>query len=340
MNLRDRMPGGMDLGPLTNLLASPGVSDVLVNGSSSLWVEQYGRLRELSNPFPDADSVRSYAATLVRAVGKHVDLASPIVDAELPCGIRLHVALPPIAVDGPYLSLRVPTRPAWSLQELTTAGMLTPFLAVLLRAAVRGRANVLVTGATGAGKTSLLSALIGEVPADERIIAVEDVAELRTDHPHFLSLQTRQQNTEGRGGVVLEELVRATLRMRPDRVVVGECRGSELVDLLAALNAGHAGSLATLHAGGVEQVPARLASIALRAGVPPEWLALEASSAVDVIVHVERRGERRLVAEVGTLSADSGGLKAHRVGRVTRSGVWETEPGWATLTRRWSDERV
>jgi pilus assembly protein CpaF len=234
-------------GPLAPLLADPAVTDVLVNGST-VWVDRGCGLCPVQVPLGGPDEVRRLARRLAAACGRRLDEASPYVDARLPDGTRLHAVLPPVATDGPYLSLRTFRQRPFTLDELVRHGTMTRPVAALLAAVVAARLAYLVIGGTGSGKTTLLNTLLGLVPPTERIVLVEDAAELRPVHPHVVGLQARTSNVEGAGAVGLSDLVRQALRMRPDRLVVGECRGAEIVDLLCALNTGHEGGAGTLHA--------------------------------------------------------------------------------------------
>ena len=243
---------------------------------------------------------------LIARGGRHIDEATPAVDVRLGRGIRVHAVLPPVSTVGTLLSVRVPRAAGFPLAALARAGMLDAAQEAMLRDAVATRKNVLVTGAGGAGKTTLLAALLGEAPERERIVLIEDVAELAVAHPHVVSLEARQANLEGAGRVGLDALLREALRMRPDRLVVGECRGAELRELLAALNTGHDGGAGTLHANSLDDVPARLEALGSTAGLTPDAVARQTVSAFDLVLHVERAGGRRRLAQVGrfALSGD------------------------------------
>jgi pilus assembly protein CpaF len=283
--LQDELTGA---GPLGVLLADPMVTDVVVNGPDEVWFDRGGGMVRAGVAFPDADSVRRLAQRLAASCDRRLDGASPCVDAHLPDGTRLHAVLPPVAVRGPYLSLRTFRPRAFSLDELAGAGTLTHDSALLLAAIVRARLAYLVTGGTGSGKTTLLSTLLGLVPHHERIVVVEDATELRPSHPHVVALQSRLSNVEGRGAVTLTELVRQALRMRPDRLVVGECRGAEVVDLLGALNTGHEGGAGTLHANTAADVPARLEALGLLGGLSREALHAQVAAGLQVVLHLGR----------------------------------------------------
>ncbi|MEU5939492.1 TadA family conjugal transfer-associated ATPase [Micromonospora sp. NPDC047548] len=290
--VRDDLVGA---GPLAPLLADPQVTDVLVNGTR-VWVDRGEGLRQVAVPLGSVDDVRRLAQRLTAAAGRRLDDGSPYADARLPDGTRLHAVLPPVATDGPYLSLRTFRQRPFTLDELVRQGTVPRPVAPVLAAVVAARLAYLVTGGTGSGKTTLLNTLLGLVPSTERIVLVEDAAELHPVHPHVVGLQARTANVEGTGVVGLSELVRQALRMRPDRLVVGECRGGEVVDLLAALNTGHDGGAGTLHANTPADVPARLEALGLLGGLPRAALHAQVTAALQVVLQV-RRGPRGRVLE-------------------------------------------
>lgn len=297
------------VGPLEPLLHDPAVTDVLVNGPDEVWVDRGDGLQRTPVRFPDEGAVRRLAQRLVAPSGRRLDDAQPWADARLRDGIRLHAVLPPVAPRGTTLSLRVLRRRAFTLPELVAAGSLAPATADLLACLVRARLAFLVTGGTGTGKTTLLSSLLGCADPAERLLLVEDAAELTPEHPHVVRLETRPANLEGAGAVGLRDLVRQALRMRPDRLVVGEVRGAEVVDLLAALNTGHEGGCGTVHANSGAQVPARLEALALAAGMGREALHSQLAAAVHVVVHlIRRRDGQRVVAELRVLHRPANGL--------------------------------
>ena len=300
----DRLIGEMiGAGGLAPLLADPAVTDVLVNGVE-VWVDRGGGLRRATGRFGDPAEVRRLAQRLAASAGRRLDDASPFVDAQLPDGTRLHAVLPPIGRDGPYLSLRTFRRQTFTVDELIACGTFDPGAARLLASIVAARIPFLVTGGTGTGKTTVLAALLSLTPPVERIVVVEDAAELRLTHPHVVSMQSRMSNVEGAGEITLRDLVRQALRMRPDRLVVGECRGAEIVDLLGALNTGHEGGAATLHANSPADVPARLEALGLLGGVPRAALHALAHAALRVVVHLQRAPDgTRLLSEICVLDA-------------------------------------
>ena len=287
-------------GPLAPLLADPQVTDVLVNGTR-VWVDRGEGLHQVAVPLGSVDDVRRLAQRLTASAGRRLDDAAPYADARLPDGTRLHAVLPPVATEGPYLSLRTFRQRPFTLDELVRQGTVPRPVAPVLAAIVAARLAYLVTGGTGSGKTTLLNTLLGLVPATERIVLVEDAAELRPVHPHVVGLQARTSNVEGSGAVGLSDLVRQALRMRPDRLVVGECRGGEVVDLLAALNTGHDGGAGTLHANAPTDVPARLEALGLLGGLPRAALHAQVAAALQVLLQVRRGPQGRLLESVSLL---------------------------------------
>lgn len=288
-------------GPLEPLLALADVTDVLVNAPDSVWVDRGRGLESVAVSFADDAAVRRLAQRLAAAAGRRLDDAAPFADAVLPDGTRLHAALPPLC---PYttISLRVLARRPLDLSALVSSHAMPAAIADLLRAVVAARLAFVVTGGTGSGKTTLLAALLGCVPANERLLVIEDAPELSIDHRHVVRLVTRGANVEGAGAIGLRELVRQALRMRPDRLIVGEFRGAEMVELLVALNTGHEGSGATLHANSAADVPARFAALGALAGLPSSAVTSLVVSAIAVVVHLHRgRTGQRSVVEVGLL---------------------------------------
>jgi len=296
-------------GPLEPLLRLPGVTDVLVNGPDRVYVDRGDGLETTSVRFPDDAAVRRLAQRLAALAGRRLDDAAPFADLRLPDGSRFHAVLAPVARPGTTISLRVPAARALRLHDLVAAGSLGGRGAELLRALVASRAAFLVSGGTGSGKTTLLAALLSIVDPAERLVLVEDASELRPDHPHVVGLEGRPANVEGAGAIDLRVLVRQALRMRPDRLVVGEVRGSEVVDLLAALNTGHEGGCGTVHANSAADVPARIEALALAAGLDRAAVHSQLASGLDVVLHLARgRDGARRLAEVGVLARGSDGL--------------------------------
>lgn len=292
-----RVPDHPAVAPLAEHLADPSVTDIFVNGAAGLFIDR-GRGAERVETWRAGDeTVRDLAVALVGIGGRHLDDLTPLVDVRWEEGARVHAVLPPVACGGAAISIRLPSPEQPTLDDLGRRGMFDAALAQRLSGLVEQRVNVLVTGATGAGKTTLLASMLGLVPPSERIVTIEDVAELRIDHPHHVRLEARQPNLEGVGTIDLARLVREALRMRPDRLVVGECRGQEVRELLTALNTGHDGGAGTLHAGGLAEVPARLEALGALAGMDDRALARQVASAIGAVVHVERGrdGIRRVV---------------------------------------------
>ncbi|MGA5420548.1 TadA family conjugal transfer-associated ATPase [Streptomyces lavendulocolor] len=319
-------------GPLEPLLADPAVTDVLVSAPDRVWVDRGAGLELSGVAFPDAAAVRRLAQRLAAVAGRRLDDARPWVDARLPDGTRMHAVLPPVAVGSTCLSLRVVRPRAFSLRELTEAGTVPPGGGQVLRALVEARVSYLVSGGTGSGKTTLLSTLLGLVGERERIVLAEDSAELRPDHPHVVRLEARPPNQEGAGRVTLRDLVRQALRMRPDRLVVGEVRGAEVTDLLAALNTGHEGGCGTVHANTAGDVPARLEALGTAAGLDRAALHSQVAAGLSVVVHLARdRAGRRRVAEVHVLDRDERGLVVTVPALRWAAEGFRYERGWERL---------
>jgi pilus assembly protein CpaF len=298
-------------GVLAPLLAQPGVTDVLVNGPGPVWIDVGNGPRESGLVIDDEAAVRRLAVRLVAAAGRRLDDAAPYADARLADGTRVHAVVPPLAPDGTCISLRVPPRRVFTLEELVAAGSVSAAGAELLEQLVDRRLAFLVTGGTGCGKTTVLSSLLSLVAPEERIVLVEDAAELRPDHPHVVRLESRPANAEGAGQVTLDVLVRQALRMRPDRLVVGEVRGGEVLDLLAALNTGHEGGCSTVHANRAEHLPARIESLCGQAGVSRSAAHSLLAAAVDVVLHLRRgRDGQRRMAGLAVLAVGTDGIAA------------------------------
>jgi pilus assembly protein CpaF len=331
--LRSELAGA---GPLEPLLRDPGVTDVLVNGPAQIWVDRGAGLERAPVTLSGEEAVRRLAQRLAAAAGRRLDDAVPWCDARLADGTRLHAVVPPISPEGTCLSLRVPRRTGFTLEELLRAGTVGPVIAQCLRDLVRARVSFLVTGGTGTGKTTLLATLLGLVPPGERLVLVEDSGELRPRHPHVVRLEARLPNVEGAGEVTLRDLVRQALRMRPDRLVVGEVRGAEVVDLLAALNTGHDGGCSTVHANSAADVPARLEGLGLAAGLGREALHSQLVSGVRAVVHLVRGPDgRRWVSEVSALERADSGLVEVRPALLSRAPGEVTEgPALASLRSR------
>ena len=322
-------------GPLEPLLRTPGVTDVLVNGPDAVYLDRGDGLELTAVRFADDEAVRRLAQRLAAAGGRRLDDATPYADLRLPDGTRFHAVLAPLARPGTTVSLRVPRRRVFTLDELVASGSLDPPGARLLRRVVTARLSFLVSGGTGTGKTTLLSALLSLVAPGDRMVLVEDASELRPDHPHVVGLEARPANVEGAGEVPMRVLVRQALRMRPDRLVVGEVRGAEVADLLAALNTGHEGGCGTLHANSAADLPARVEALAMAAGLPQAAVHSQLASAVDVVVHLVRdRGGRRRLAEVAVLERPGdGAVRAVAAASVGSDGVTREGPAAELLSR-------
>jgi pilus assembly protein CpaF len=319
-------------GLLEPLLADPAVTDVLVSAPDKVWVDRGAGLEPTGVVFPDAAAVRRLAQRLAAVAGRRLDDARPWVDARLPDGTRMHAVLPPVAVGSTCLSLRVVRPRAFSVGELVAAGTVPPGGDRVLRALVGARVSYLISGGTGSGKTTLLSTLLGLVGERERIVLAEDSAELRPDHPHVVRLEARPPNQEGAGRVTLRDLVRQALRMRPDRLVVGEVRGAEVTELLAALNTGHEGGCGTVHANTASDVPARLEALGTAAGLDRAALHSQLAAGLSVVVHLARdRGGRRRLAEVHVLERDRQGLVVTAPALRWGADGFLYERGWERL---------
>jgi pilus assembly protein CpaF len=291
----------LGLGPLEGCVADPRVTDVLVNGDGSVWVDRGDSSLTPAGLAIDPAEARRLAVRLAALAGRRLDESQAWVDGLLPGGIRLHAILPPLVDGGAHVSLRVPRAGGTGLAGLRLRGMFGHRVEDLLRALVHQRRSFVVTGGTGSGKTTLLAAMLSEVAAGERIVVVEDVRELAVAHPHVVRLQGRGSNVEGRGAVGLVDLVRQALRMRPDRLVVGEVRGAEVREMLAALNTGHEGGCGTLHANAPADVPRRFDALGALAGLPREAIQNQLASAVEVVVHLAREDGDRRVASLSML---------------------------------------
>lgn len=288
-------------GPLEPLLRTPGVTDVLVNGPHDVFVDTPTGLVRTDVSFSDAAAIRRLAQRLAAMAGRRLDDATPWVDATLPDGSRLHAVLPPISDGSPSICLRVLGRRRFSLADLVAAGTIAQPAARLLERLITERRSFLVTGGTGSGKTTLLGALLGLVPDRERLVLVEDAPELSPDHPHVVRLLARSANVEGAGAVTLRDLVRQALRMRPDRLVVGEVRGAEVVDLLCALNTGHEGGCGTVHANSPAELPARLEALGAMGGLDQAGVHSQMAAGLDAVVHLARSARGRVVSQIAEL---------------------------------------
>jgi pilus assembly protein CpaF len=317
--LTDTLAG---LGPLEPLLRTPGVTDVMVNGPDEVWVERAGRLERTAVTFPDADALAAAVLRVIGPLGLRLDRSRPFVDAKLPDGSRLHALLPPLAPNGPVVTIRRFSPVAHGWDDLAANGAVPEDAAALLRQAVEDRRAMICCGRTGTGKTTLLGLLLDEVTDAERVIVVEDAGELRPRCPHAVRLETRPPNAEGAGEVTLRDLVRQALRMRPERIVVGEVRGTELVDVLQALATGHEGCMTTVHARAADEALVRLEGMALLAGLPLDAARAQLEVCLDVLVVLGRGpGGARGVVEIAEIEprVDGGRL---RVRELWRRDAW------------------
>jgi pilus assembly protein CpaF len=298
------------LGPIEPLMRDPSVSDILVNGARSVYVERRGRLERTDVAFRDDAHLLQIIERIVSRVGRRVDESSPMVDARLPDGSRVNAIIAPLTLDGPALSIRRFAVDPYTMAHLLEFGTMTPALAEIVTAAVRTRLNILISGGTGTGKTTLLNVLSNAIPNHERIVTIEDSAELQLQQEHVVRLETRPPNLEGAGAVTQRDLVRNALRMRPDRIVVGEVRGPEVLDMLQAMNTGHDGSISTVHANSARDAVARLETMVLLSGIAPPVRAIREyiASALDVVIHLARLsdGTRKVlrVTEITGLEED------------------------------------
>jgi pilus assembly protein CpaF len=322
-------------GPLQPFLDDPSVCDVLVHGGGAVWVDRGDGLRRAGSDLPGEEAVRALAVRLLGACGRRLDAAAPYADGVLPSGHRVHAVIPPVAIDGTCVAVRTVRPLAYRLADLEAAGSVHPRVAGCLRGLLHAGVPMVITGRTGSGKTTLLAALLAELDSALRLVVVEDSSELRPPHPQLVRLQARAPNVEGVGAVGVRDLVRQALRMRPDRLVLGEVRGPEIVDLLVALNTGHRGGLCTLHANSAADVPARVEALGLLAGVSPETVGRLLAAALRVVVHLDRRDGAREVAEIAVLaSADPAAASAGPVAQIAcsaRQGRFVEGPGWPAL---------
>ena len=315
----------LGLGPLEPLLADKSVSDILVNGAKQIYVERRGRLELTDVHFNDDAHLLKIIDRIVSAVGRRVDESSPMVDARLKDGSRVNAIIPPLALDGPSMSIRRFAVELLSIDDLIRLGSLTSEIAQVMGAIVKGRLNVLVSGGTGAGKTTLLNLLSGFIPPTERIVTIEDSAELQLRQPHVVRLETRPPNIEGRGAVTQRDLVRNSLRMRPDRIVIGEVRGAEALDMLQAMNTGHDGSLTTIHANTPRDALGRVENMVSMTGMtfPVKALRTQIASAIEIVMQVERHedGRRRVVSLQETNGMEGDIITTSEIFKFERRGL-------------------
>jgi pilus assembly protein CpaF len=313
------------LGPLEPLLADQTISDILVNSYSNIYIERRGKLEKTAISFRDDEHLMRVIERIVSTIGRRIDEAQPMVDARLPDGSRVNAIIPPLAIDGPVLSIRRFGTNPLKMHQLIENGALTKEVAILFEMCVRARLNIIISGGTGAGKTTLLNALSAYIPADERIVTIEDSAELQMQQPHVVRLETRPPNIEGRGEVTQRDLVKNALRMRPDRIVIGEVRGGEAIDMLQAMNTGHDGSLTTIHANSPRDSLARLETMIQMTGMRLSDRAMrqQIASAVDAVIQVARLadGTRRItsISEITGMEGET--ITMQEIFRFERTGV-------------------
>lgn len=297
-------------GPIEPFLKDDSVTEVMVNGPKKIYVERMGKLHLTGAQFHDNAHLMSIIDKIVTPIGRHVDEASPLVDARLPDGSRVNIVIPPLSLIGPCITIRKFSKTPFSVENLISFGTLSEEMAIFLRACVKAKLNIMVSGGTGSGKTTSLNVLSSFIPHDERIVTIEDAAELRLEQPHVVTLEARPANIEGKGAVTIRDLVKNSLRMRPDRIIVGEVRGGEALDMLQAMNTGHDGSLTTAHANSPRDVLSRLETMVLMSGLdlPVRAIRDQISSALDLIIHQERiqDGSRKItyITEVQKMEGD------------------------------------
>jgi pilus assembly protein CpaF len=312
-------------GPLEGLLKDPTISDILVNGPYNIYVERRGKIERTDVKFRDNEHLLQIIDRIVSKVGRRVDETSPMVDARLPDGSRVNAIIPPLALDGPSMSIRRFGTNPLKLEDLLNYKAFTPEMAMLLEAAIKARLNILISGGTGCGKTTLLNTLSAFIPGDERIITIEDAAELQLQQEHTVRLETRPPNIEGKGQVTTRDLVRNSLRMRPERIIIGECRGAEALDMLQAMNTGHAGSMTTLHANSPRDAQARLETMVMMAGMelPVKAMRQQISSALDLIVQANRLqgGPRKVTSITEVMSMEQDIIIMQDIFRYKQIGI-------------------
>ncbi len=315
----------MGLGPIEPLMADPSVSDILVNGAHAVYIERRGMLEKTPVMFGDDDHVYRIIERIVSRVGRRIDESSPMVDARLPDGSRVNAIIPPLALDGPILSIRRFSASPLGVKELVKLGTITEEIAAVLQALVKAKINFLISGGTGSGKTTLLNMMSAFVPANERIVTIEDAAELRLQQPHVVRLETRPANVEGRGEVSQRALVRNSLRMRPDRIVIGEVRGPEVLDMLQAMNTGHEGSMTTIHANSPRDALSRLENMVgltgLSIGLKP--LRQQIASAISVVIQIARLadGKRKLISLQEITGMEGDVIEMQEIFRFRQAGI-------------------
>lgn len=317
-------------GPVENFIHQPGVTDILVNRFDDVWIDSELGLQKVKAAWASETELRDFAAKLASLVNRRLDDVNPFLDAKLENGIRFHAIIPPLAINGTALAFRLPSAKKLSLDDLVNLGTIDEPIAQILRQIIRNKISFAISGNTGSGKTTILGALLSEVSESERILIVEDSAELNINHPNCVSLQSRGENAEGIGAIELKQLIKQTLRMRPDRIVIGEVRGTEVLDLLIALNTGHEGGCVTVHANNTESVIARIEALGLLAKIPKPAVHALLKQAIKVLIHVARTEKGRKLTEISIIDQDSAGslqvLKA--LDLISKQKI---EPGWQKL---------
>jgi pilus assembly protein CpaF len=315
----------LGFGPLETLLKDPTISDILINGPHMIYVERRGKLELTEVKFRDNEHLLQIIDRIVSKVGRRVDETSPMVDARLPDGSRVNAIIPPIALDGPSMSIRRFGSNPLKLEDLLNYKAFTPEMAMLMEAAIKARLNIVISGGTGCGKTTLLNTLSSFIPNDERVITIEDAAELQLQQEHVVRLETRPPNIEGKGAVTTRDLVRNALRMRPERIIIGECRGAETLDMLQAMNTGHAGSMTTLHANAVRDALARLETMIMMGGfeLPIKAMRQQIASAVDIIIQANRLqgGPRKITGITEVMNMEQDVIITQEIFRFRQLGI-------------------
>jgi pilus assembly protein CpaF len=322
---REVIEEALGLGPLESLLQEDGITEIMVNGHGHVFVERHGRIETTTKQFVDDRQVRLVIERIIAPLGRRLDESSPMVDARLPDGSRVNAVIEPLAIDGPALTIRRFGTKRLGIDDLVSLGAITPPIVDFLRAAVEARLNIVVSGGTGSGKTTLLNSLSSFIPRDERIVTIEDAAEIQLDQPHVVRLESRPPNLEGKGAITIRDLVRNSLRMRPDRIVVGECRSGEALDMLQAMNTGHDGSLTTIHANSTRDAMARVETMVLMAGydLPVRAIREQIAGAIDLIVQVARLrdGSRRVIGVSEIIGMEGDVVTMQELVKYTRHGV-------------------
>ena len=325
-NVDDVIARTIGFGPLEKLLVKPGVTDVLVNSYSDVWFDQGNGLVRSDINWKSETELRDYAARLASSVNRRLDDVNPFVDAQLKNGIRFHAVIPPISQIGTTMSFRIPNQKQFNIAQLVELGTFDSAVAVILKRIVQTKISFAISGNTGSGKTTILGTLLGEVDSSERMVVIEDSTELKIDHPHVVSLQARMANSEGIGQIELSALVKQTMRMRPDRIVVGEIRGTEVIDLLIGLNTGHQGGCLTLHANNTQAVIARFEALGLLAKVPKAAIHALLGQAIQVLLHVQRTKSGRKLTEISLLEYNSGSVQV--LPALDLLEQKKIQPGW------------